>query len=705
MNIGNKTVETKQVTETATVHTNRLATETSPYLLQHAHNPVDWYPWGDEAFARARAEDKPILLSIGYSACHWCHVMERESFENEPIAALMNQSYVCIKVDREERPDVDAIYMGAVQMLTGQGGWPMTVFMTPDGRPFYGGTYFPPVDMYGRAGFPRVLEAVATAWKEQRNDIEMQGQEILSNMQRSGDLTQGMSDSLLTPTILDSAFTVLAAQFDRTYGGFGGAPKFPQPANLDFLLRYHVRTGRAEPLAMVEKTLQQMALGGIYDQLGGGFHRYATDQTWLVPHFEKMLYDNAQLVRTYAHAYQVTGNVFYKGVAEETLDYVLREMTGAEGGFYSAQDADSEGVEGKFFVWTVEEIEAELGERDAALFCDFYDVTAQGNWEGTSILHIVMDAPEAAARHGLSLAEAAQILDGARAKLLDVREKRIKPGLDDKMLTAWNGLMLAAFAESASIFDRDDFRQAAIRNAEFVARTMTVRDSEGRIRLLRTSRNGEAKLNGYLEDYAFYADGLLHLYEATFDRRWLDTARELIESMITYFGDAEGGGFYATSSDHETLIQRLKDWDDNATPSGNSVALDVLLRLTVLFGNDGYRQQAAQVLRKIAPLLEKHPYGFARLLGALDFYLAAPKEIAIVGALANPETQGLLRTVNAHYLPNRIVVQSDTPATAETDLPLLADRTMIDGKPTAYVCENFACKQPVTTSSELAAQL
>ena len=698
-------MDIQEKTKTAHAHTNRLADETSPYLLQHAHNPVDWYPWGDEAFERARAEDRPILLSIGYSACHWCHVMERESFENEPIAALMNQSYVCIKVDREERPDVDAIYMGAVQMLTGQGGWPMTVFMTPDGRPFYGGTYFPPVDMYGRAGFPRVLEAVATAWKEQRNDVEMQGQEILSNMQRGGDLTQGMSDSLLTPAILDSAFVVLSAQFDRTYGGFGGAPKFPQPANLDFLLRYHVRTGRAEPLAMVEKTLQQMALGGIYDQLGGGFHRYATDQTWLVPHFEKMLYDNAQLARTYAHAYQVTGNIFYKGIAEETLEYVLREMTGAEGGFYSAQDADSEGVEGKFFVWTVEEIEAELGERDAALFCDFYDVTAQGNWEGSNILHVVMDANEAAARHGLSLAEAAHILDGSRMKLLHVREKRIKPGLDDKMLTAWNGLMLAAFAECASIFDRDDFRQAAVRNAEFVARTMTVRDAEGHIRLLRTSRNGEAKLNGYLEDYAFYADGLLHLYEATFDRRWLDNARDLTESMITYFGDAVGGGFYATSSDHETLIQRLKDWDDNATPSGNSVALDVLLRLSVLFGDDGYRQQAAQVLRKIAPLLEKHPYGFARLLGALDFYLAAPKEIAIVGTLADPETQSLLRTVNSHYLPNRIVVQTDTPLAGDTDLPLLANRPMIDGKPTAYVCENFACRQPVTTPSELAAQL
>ena len=690
------------VTDSNREHTNRLALETSPYLLQHAHNPVDWYPWGEEAQARARQENKPILLSIGYSACHWCHVMERESFENDAIAATMNAHFVNIKVDREERPDVDAIYMSAVQLMTGQGGWPMTMFLTPDGKPFYGGTYFPPVDMYGRPGFPRILEAVSSAWETERSGIEAQGDIILAQLDQGNDLTRDLPDTLLTPVLLENAFKTLLTSFDQTYGGFGTAPKFPQPANLDFLLRFHARSKRQEPLAMVEKTLQKMAIGGIYDQLGGGFHRYSTDQTWLVPHFEKMLYDNAQLAQTYAHAFQVTGNIFYKGVAEETLEYVLREMTSAEGGFYSAQDADSEGVEGKFFVWTPEELSAILGERDAAVFSSFYDVSPHGNWEGNSILHVVREAKDVAREFNLTVKQAADILDGARVKLLAVRERRIKPGLDDKILTAWNGLMLAAFAECGTIFYRQDFIDAATKNADFVL-TKMVQPEDNR-RLFRTYRNGQAKLNAYLEDYAFYAAGLLHLYQATFDTRWLQQAQSLVDTMLTYFWDERHSGFFATSDDHEALIQRPKDLDDNATPSGNSVGIEVLLKLWAFTGNDRYQQCAARVLRKLGPVVEKHPYGFARLLGAIDFYLAGPQEIGLRGEPDDPTIQAMLRAVFTPYLPNKVVGLA-APTDTTTNVAFLTDRNAIDSKSTAYVCQNFACKAPVTTPEALAAQL
>lgn len=685
--------------------TNRLARETSPYLLQHAHNPVDWYPWGPEALEAARARNRPILLSVGYSACHWCHVMERESFENEEIAQIMNRHFINIKVDREERPDLDAIYMSAVQLLTGQGGWPMTVFLTPEGKPFYGGTYFPPDDRYGHAGFRRVLAAIADAWENRRIELQQQGEQILAHLQQGSDFTRTLSDSLLTPEILDRAFQALAASFDGHNGGFGGAPKFPQPANLDFLLRYHAHSGRQEPREMAEKTLQRMAVGGIYDQLGGGFHRYSTDAHWLVPHFEKMLYDNAQLVQIYVRAYQITGKSFYRGVAEETLEYVLREMTGPEGRFYSAQDADSEGVEGKFFVWSLEEVRQVLGEQDAALFASFFDITPQGNWEGHNILHVVKDASEVAAAAGMPLAEAGARLDSARARLFQAREKRIKPGLDDKSLTAWNGLMLAAFAEAGAVLERDDFVRAAIRNAEWVLEKMTFRDPDGRMRLYRTHREGESRLNGYLEDYSFYAEGLLRLYEATFDRRWLQAARSLADAMRACFQDEREGGFFATSSDHEVLIQRLKDWDDNATPSGNSVALETLARLAVFTGEDSYRQSVARVLRKLGPILERHPYGFARLLGVLDFYLATPLEVAVLGRADDPATRELLRAVFLRYLPNRVVVGASGPEEAPAEIPLLADRPLREGRPTAYVCRNSVCQAPVNDPQSLTAQL
>ena len=683
---------------------NRLANETSPYLLQHQHNPVDWFAWGAEALARAKAEDKPILLSVGYSACHWCHVMERESFENPQIAALMNESFVNIKVDREERPDIDAIYMSAVQMLTGQGGWPMTVFLTPEGRPFYGGTYFPPQDMYGRPGFPSLLQAVAEAWQTQRAELEAQGVELLTHLNAGDSLGSDGANAVLTPAILDAAFNKMASQFDRVYGGFGSAPKFPQPANLDFLLRYAARTKRQEPLAMVERTLQKMALGGMYDQLGGGFHRYSTDQEWLVPHFEKMLYDNAQLAQTYARCYQATGNPFYRGIAEETLEYVLREMTGPEGQFYSAQDADSEGVEGKFFVWTPAQIVEVLGERDGVIFCAFYDVTPGGNWEETNILRVVRDARDVAQSFGLTVGETAQILDDGKLKLREARENRIKPLLDDKALTAWNGLMLSAFAECGAIFERQDFIEVAERNARFVLDKLSNLHEEKpdhRLRLLRTHRNGEAKLNGYLEDYAFFTCGLIALYEATGNALWLSYAGALLQTMLTHFWDEKDGGFFATSSDHEALIQRPKDWDDNATPSGNSVAVEVLLKLALLDGTSENRQRAAEILRKLAPVMEQHPYGFARVLCALDFYLSTPKEIAIVGDFDDEATRALIQEVYTTYLPNKIIALGGQRNVDASSTPLLEGKTRVDGKPTAYVCENYACNAPVTTPEEL----
>ncbi len=675
---------------------NRLAQETSPYLLQHQFNPVDWYPWGEEAFAKARSENKPILLSVGYSACHWCHVMERESFENDAIAALMNRYYVCIKVDREERPDVDAIYMGAVQMMTDQGGWPMTVFLTPDGKPFYGGTYFPPVDMYGRPGFPRILEAVAEAWRNQQVELTLQGDEFAERLET--DLAANLTDVILTPKILDNAFDKLAQNFDPTYGGFGTAPKFPQPANLDFLLRYHARTKRQEPLAMVEKTLQRMALGGMYDQLGGGFHRYSTDQEWLAPHFEKMLYDNAQLAQTYAHAFQITGKQFYKDIATETLEYVLREMTSPSGGFYSAQDADSEGVEGKFFVWTPDEIKALLGERDAAVFSAFYDVTEQGNWEGHSILRVVADVNQLAPRFNLQPDEAAQIIDTARMKLLTERDKRVKPGLDDKILTAWNGLMLAAFAECGSIFERDDFIGAARSNAEFLLANHTT--GENNERLLRTSRGGAAKLNGYLEDYAFFADGLIHLYQATLEQHWLDEATKFTQTMVEQFWDEASGGFFATSADHEALIQRPKDWDDNAVPAGNTVACEVLLKIAALTGNTDLTKRVERVLRRLGSVLEKHPAGFARMLGVLDLHMSGITEIALLGDKNSAEFHSLLLAAFKPYLPNKLIASANSEETEPT-IPFLRDRVAVEGKATAYVCRNFSCSLPVTTPDEL----
>lgn len=682
-------------------HTNRLIHETSPYLLQHAHNPVDWYPWGEEALAKAKTEDKPILLSIGYSACHWCHVMERESFENEEIAALMNKNFVCIKVDREERPDLDSLYMTAVQAMTGHGGWPMTVFLMPDGSPFYGGTYFPPTDRMGMPGFGRVLLAVADAYRNRRKDIANNAAQ-LRDMLRSEPLARAGRETL-TPALLEQAFHIQAQNFDPEYGGFGSAPKFPQPMNLEFLLRIWHRLGWNQALAMAERTLEKMARGGLYDQLGGGFHRYSTDRPWLVPHFEKMLYDNALLARVYLHAYQATGKALYRRICEETLDYVRREMTAPEGGFYSTQDADSEGEEGKFFVWTPEEVTALLGPEDGRLFSAYYGLTPEGNFEGKNILHVPKDEDVVAHLEGVTVERLRQAVVRGRRILFDAREGRVHPARDDKILTGWNGLMLAAFAEAASVLARDDYRQTAERAANFLL--MMLRRPEDD-RLLRTYKEGRVKLPGYLEDYAALADALIVLHEATAELRWLAEARALADAMLALFWDEANGGFYDTGKDHEELVARPRDYFDNATPAGNSLAVDVLLRLATLYDESEYRRRAVAMLERLSAPMANYPGGFGHLLGALDFHLSQPKEIVIVGPPSDPATRALRLEVARRYLPNKVVITAD-PAALDgfAENPLLEGKTLVRGRPAAYVCQNYECRQPVTEPEELARQL
>jgi uncharacterized protein YyaL (SSP411 family) len=696
-------------------HTNRLSKETSPYLLQHAHNPVDWYPWGEEALRKAKEEDKPILLSVGYSACHWCHVMERESFENEEIAALINKYFVPIKVDREERPDIDGIYMQAVQTLTHQGGWPMTVFLLPDGRPFYGGTYFPPRDrLYGSQtvpGFPRVLLTMAELYANRRGEIEQQAEELAAFLRQSGSIPLRTLSGVpsLDDVPLDQLVTaarVLAESFDEVWGGFDGAPKFPNAMVLEFLLRLHLHRQRGEiseavspsEMEMVETTLKWMAHGGIYDQLGGGFHRYAVDSEWLVPHFEKMLYDNALLSRLYLHAYLATGEPFYRRIAASTLDYIVREMTSPEGGFYSTQDADSEGEEGKFFLWTPAEVEALLPAEDARLFMLYYDVTERGNFEGKNILHVAKKAAAVAESAGVSEDHLKEALQRGRSALFAEREKRVKPARDEKILTSWNGLMLRSFAEAARHLQRADYLQVARRNAEFLLSKM-----QGDGRLLRTYKDGKAHLNGYLEDYVFLAAGLLALYEADFDLRWFREARRLVDEAIRLFADEQNSGFFDTGNDHEELLSRPKDITDNATPSGNSVAAEVLLRLAAWTGEEDYRQRADDYLRALSDAMVKRPQWFGHALCALDFALSPVREIAISGDLQQPGTQNLLAEVSRRYLPNSVLACAapDNTVAAQT-IPLLDGRPLRDDQPCAYVCQHFACQAPVTSGEELA---
>ena len=672
-----------------------LQNETSPYLLQHLDNPVDWYPWGEQAMARAKAEDKPILLSIGYAACHWCHVMAHESFEDEETAKQMNSDFINVKVDREERPDVDSIYMQAVTAMTGRGGWPMTVFLTPDARPFYAGTYFPDEARHGMPSFRQILTGIKQAWDNDRENVMASAGEVAERLRDLSGVS--LEAGAVREEVLDGALLGLAGQFDATWGGFGSAPKFPQPMTLEFLLRQHVREPDSDALAIAEKTLQKMAQGGMYDQLGGGFARYSVDQRWLVPHFEKMLYDNAQLARVYLHAWQVTGNELYRRVTEETLDYVLREMRHEGGGFYSSQDADSEGIEGKFYVWSAAEVRDALGD-DAELFMRIYGVSDEGNWEGHNVLNLHMDPDALGEQMGLARGEVAARMTRARATLYEVRSKRIWPGLDDKILTAWNGLMLAAFAEAGSALGRDDYLEAATANAEFLHRTL--RQDSGR--LLRTWKAGaDAKYNGYLEDYAFVTDGLLALYEATFDERWLDWARELAGLMIIHFDDENNGGFFDTSDDHEALIHRPKDLQDNAVPSGNSVAATVFLKLSLLTGNGAYQELAEQSMSTMTKFMQQYPSGFGQWLAAAAFMLSEPREIALVGT--REELTPLLEVIRSRYRPFQVMAAA--MGEREPSLALLESRPRVAGKGTAYVCRQFVCQAPVVDPSELAEQL
>ncbi|MBI4671873.1 MAG: thioredoxin domain-containing protein [Chloroflexi bacterium] len=695
--------------------TNRLIRETSPYLLKHAHNPVDWFSWSREALDKARREDKPIFLSIGYASCHWCSVMESESFVDEPTARFMNEHFVNIKVDREERPDLDSIYMSAVVAMTGGGGWPMSVFLTPDGKPFYGGTYFPKTRRHGLPVFMDVLQGIAKAWETQRADIEHNGAQLQQALAEGG-VPRGAPEIPLTPETLELALNNLVRVFDSENGGWGGAPKFPQPMTLEFLIRIYTATHDELLLKMITLSLDKMARGGIYDQLGGGFHRYATDEIWLVPHFERMTYDNAQLARVYLHAYQITGDEFYKRISTEILDYVVREMTDANGGFYSSQDADSEGHAGKFFVWTPEEIRSVLGgsasgllivsrsksdANEAQLVMDAFGVTANGNFEGKNILHRPRDVDVLAAMHNTTVEDVERRVEAARQKLFNARERRVKPARDEKILTGWNGLMLAAFAEAARVLGSNQspvnsnrYADVAKRNADFLLANL--RDGDGRLK--RSYKDGQARLNGYLEDYANLAEGLLALYETTFDEKYWVAARELADKILEHFTDPRGG-FFDTSDDHENLVVRPKDVQDNATPSGSAMAVMVLAKLAAYTGDARYADAVESVMAPLQPALAQAPTAFAWRLCALDFVLTPPQEIALVGDDAN----ALLDVVFDVYRPNVVVAYGQ--GGGKSAIPLLHDRALMEGKATAYVCQHFACQLPVTDPSALQAQL
>ena len=670
---------------------NRLAGETSPYLLQHAHNPVDWYPWGPEALARARDEDKPIFLSIGYAACHWCHVMERESFEDAATAADLNRDFVAIKVDREERPDLDQVYMAAVQAMTGGGGWPMSVFLTPDGKPFYGGTYFPPQPTHGLPAFRQVLAGVVKAWRDERDEVVAAGGRMVATLIEQNRLAADPASLAAEPTreLLDAATAAIEASFDATNGGWGRAPKFPQPMTIEYLLRRAATTGDPQPLVVARRSLDAMAYGGIHDQLGGGFHRYATDAIWLVPHFEQMLYDNAQLARAYIHAWALTGDEGYRDVGAGTLDYMIRELRRGDGTFAASQDADTDGVEGQTFTWTAAEIRGVLGP-DADVLLEAYGASDHGNWEHTNILSRVVPPtgdPEAEA-----------VLAASRGKLHERRATRSQPARDDKALAAWNGLAIGAFADGARwLPEGEQYLAAATQAAEAITTGLLGPDG----RLKRSWKDGRATGNGVLEDYADLADGLLALYEASSDERWFITARSLADAILDHFEDP-AGGFFDTADDHETLVTRPKDVQDNAVPAGGSMAAGVLLRLAAFTGDNRYRLAADRAITTVLPYLARYPTGFANWLSAAHLAVERIDELAIVGLPAEPETAALLAVAATGFRPNLIVAVA---AAGSSAVPLLDGRERIDGRPTAYLCRDFACRRPVTDPAALREQL
>lgn len=669
-------------------HTNRLAGETSPYLLQHAHNPVDWYPWGDEALGRARLEDKPILLSVGYSACHWCHVMEQECFENEDVARLMNEHFVCIKVDREERPDIDHVYMEAVQTLTGGGGWPMTVFLTPEGEPFYGGTYFPPEDRHGLPAFPRVLTAVSEAYRERRSQVVAIARDLVTRLSQVPSPDTGSQPP--DEEALADACLALEQGFDNEYGGFGPGPKFPQAPVLEFLLRHHHRTREARSLQMVQFTLDRMAAGGIYDQIGGGFHRYATDGRWLIPHFEKMLYDNALLSRLYLHAYQVTGNAAYRRIVEETLDYVLREMTAPSGGFYSSQDADVDGQEGRYYLWTPGEIIDVLGEGDGRSLVRYFGLGGGGDFEGGSVLHVPGGL--------VGEASAPTVIARAKCKLLAARERRTKPGRDEKVLASWNGLMLQALAEASAVLCREDYLRAAEANASFLLSSM-VRENV----LMHSSKDGASRIPGYLEDYAAVTLGLLRLHEAGLEQRWLQAAFGLANAIVQRFGDEKNPGLlFDTAADQGRLFTRPRETSDSVKPCGGSSAAEVLLRVSRVTGDASQQRFAAAMLGAIGNQMTSYPLASGNWLCVLDLQLSDPEEIVVVGGREDPDTSALIDAIHGPYLPNKVLVgvQPDGPVSPLTGR-LTGGRASAAGRAAAYVCHRRTCHAPIVDPDEL----
>jgi uncharacterized protein YyaL (SSP411 family) len=669
--------------------TNRLARETSPYLLQHKDNPVAWYPWGEEAFERARREDRPILLSVGYAACHWCHVMEHESFEDPATAALMNELFVCIKVDREERPDIDSLYMDAVQAMTGRGGWPMTVFLTPDGLPFYGGTYFPPRDQRGLPSFKRLLEAVGETWRRRRADLQSQGERLVEHI---ADMARFSPDpGAPDESLLRAAFDRLGAAFDPAFGGFGGAPKFPQPMTLDLLLRLSQR-GYADALDMAARTLDAMARGGIFDQLGGGFHRYSVDRSWTVPHFEKMIYDNAQLARTYARAWLLTKHDHYRVVARATVDWMLTEMRDPDGGFWSSLDADSEGEEGKFYVWSLDDVRAAAGaDADAAIA--HYGLTEEGNFEGSNIPVVAGPIDDAEA------------LERARAGMLRRRGERVRPATDTKVLTAWNALAASCLAEAGAALGESAWIDAASETMQFILSTARKNG-----RLMRSFRRvdgaADVRALGCCDDYAFVLEACLALFEATFEHTWLEEARWAANEAIRLFADGADGGFFTTGNDAEHLVLRPRDLFDNAIPSANSVMALELQRLGEIVGDRSYDERALAALRLVRRAAEQAPTGFGSALAAVDFYTSVPKEIVVIGRLGAPDTNALLDAVRSRLLPNKVLIVSDDPTPdAIAAIPLLEGRATLDGRATAFVCEHGTCKMPVTSREELEEQL
>lgn len=680
---------------------NKLKNEKSPYLLQHAENPVNWFPWGNEAFKEAKEKDKPVFLSIGYSTCHWCHVMEKESFEDEEVAELMNKYFVSIKVDREERPDIDGIYMTVCQMLTGSGGWPLTIIMTPDKKPFFAGTYFPKKEKFGRIGMLELLPRINEIWKEKRNEVLKSSNEISSALKSS---SLNIESKNISGEIFHKAFNELEKRYDPQFGGFGTSPKFPTPHNLKFLLRYFKRNNSSKALEMVEKTLTEMRIGGIYDHVGFGFHRYSTDQKWLVPHFEKMLYDQALIAEAYIECFQITKNDFYKNTAEEILKYVLRDMTSVNGGFFSAEDADSQGEEGKFYLWKKNELKKILDNEEQIIISKFFNIKDDGNWldqttgkkNGTNIFYITNNIESAAAELKISTENLEKKIKISLKKLFDHREKRIHPYKDDKILTDWNGLMISAFSKAAQVFNEDKYKTAAENSVKFILNNL--RKSDGR--LLHRFRDGEAAIDANLDDYVFFISGLLDLYELTFNSFYLETAIVLNENLIKHFWDKENRGFFFTSNDSEQLLFRQKEIYDGAVPSGNSTAILNLLRIARITGNFEYENIASEIVKAFAKQVENSPSAFTQFLVGLDFAFGPSKEILIVGEKHSPETKKILEFIYGSFIPNKVLILNDNKLSSKIS-DQFENYKKIKNKTTVYVCENYICNLPVTDIEKL----